>query len=158
MKIDIEDYVTWQAFINESNKIEGILRPMKLVELEEFHRFMNLKYLTVEEIEKFVSVYQPNAKLRISPSANVMVGNHFPPKGGDHIFYRLQDILAMAYIGDERNAYETHHAYESLHPFTDGNGRSGRMIWMWQMRKAPLGFLHTWYYQSLSFGRDKNGA
>lgn len=30
------------------------------------------------------------------------------------------------------------------------HGRSGRMLWMWMMREAPLGFLHTWYYQSLS--------
>jgi Fic family protein len=35
----------------------------------------------------------------------------------------------------------------------DGNGRSGRAIWLWQMLRqeggAPLGFLHHFYYQTL---------
>ena len=48
----------------------------------------------------------------------------------------------------------THVEYETLHPFTDCNGRSGRMIWLWQMLKqdrlvAGLSFLHSWYYSSL---------
>jgi hypothetical protein len=35
-------------------------------------------------------------------------------------------------------------------PTTDGNGRSGRALWLWCMRgRAPLGFLHQFYYQTL---------
>ena len=46
--------------------------------------------------------------------------------------------------------------YETLHPFMDGNGRSGRILWAWQMIEhniAPglsLGFLHAYYYQTLA--------
>lgn len=94
---------------------------------------------------------------------NVRVGNYYPPVGGIAIVTRLIDILQDAQFsthdssfglrGLQSLAYETHQRYEKLHPFTDGNGRSGRMLWMWMMRKAPLGFLHTWYYQSLNAGR-----
>jgi Fic family protein len=54
--------------------------------------------------------------------------------------------------------YQQHHQYESLHPFTDGNGRSGRTIWAWHMMRVgrdpfALPFLHRFYYQALEAGR-----
>lgn len=52
--------------------------------------------------------------------------------------------------GEADPPWEVHIAYEMLHPFTDGNGRSGRMLWAWQMRNFPLDFLHTFYYQTLN--------
>ena len=66
----------------------------------------------------------------------------------------LGEILADA-VDECSSAYVLHCRYESLHPFTDGNGRSGRALWLWMMggiEEAPLGFLHTWYYQSLEAG------
>lgn len=66
--------------------------------------------------------------------------------------------------------YVVHHAYESLHAYTDGNGRSGRALWLWGMRRLyrgqtlkfdrvlRIGFLHCWYYQSLQFDRTRPSA
>lgn len=133
-------------FIIESNRIEGIMRKPTVEEIAEHHRFMVLACVTIEELERFVRVYQPNARLRDKTGLDVRVGNHIPPRGGPEIRERLQTLLECC---QNIGAYETHLEYETIHPFTDGNGRSGRMLWAWQMRDYPLGFLHHFYYQTL---------
>lgn len=137
-------------FIRESNHIEGIHRDPTYAEIDEFHRFMALQKITVSELEAFVSVYQPGAVLRDKPGLNVRVGSYYPPKGGPDIRARLEGLLDCC---DKSDPYFTHVEYERIHPFTDGNGRSGRMLWAWQMREFPLGFLHHFYYQTLANSR-----
>ena len=146
-----------EGFVTESNRIEGIHRPPTKAELAEFKRFMALKAVTVAELKRFVSVYQPDARLRDKNGLDVRVANHRPPSGGRWIRETLAAMLTNAnQQRDEAGqppakiAYRTHVAYEWLHPFTDGNGRSGRMLWAWQMRRFPLGFLHHFYYQTLA--------
>lgn len=160
-KLDTNAY----NFIKESNKIEGITREPSFEEIDEFYRFLGLAKITVSDVEKFVKVYQSNAVLRVGYGLNVRVGDYYPPKGGPEIKGRLESLLVL--VNDGANPFDMHREYESLHPFTDGNGRSGRMIWAWQMvnqkminqRKSidgfglDLGFLHAWYYQSLKYSR-----
>lgn len=130
-------------FIRESNYIENIHREPTKEEIDEFNRFMNLSQITVEELEKFVSVYQSEAKLRDQYGLNVKVGRYLPPFGGPEIRESLKNILKNS------DAFKTHIEYEKLHPFTDCNGRSGRMLWAWQIRDFSRGFLHLFYYQTL---------
>jgi hypothetical protein len=132
-------------FLRESNKIEGILRYPSDEEIEAAERFMALEKVTVDDLQKFVSVCEPSARLRDCLGLNVRVGNHYPPKGGPDIRRELECILMQPEV-----PFVTHVAYERLHPFTDCNGRSGRMLWAWQTRDLSLGFLHRYYYQSLS--------
>jgi len=134
-------------FIRESNRIEGIYRDPTLAEIDEYHRFLSLPAISVDDMIAFVSVYQPGARLRDKPGLNVYVGNYRPPLGGTAIRETLEQILRGA--SNHRDPFAVHVAYETLHPFTDCNGRSGRMLWRFMMPSAPLGFLHTWYYQSL---------
>lgn len=139
-------------FVKESNKIEGIIREPTPPEIKAFTYFLTLPQLTIEDVVTFVSAIQPDAVLRNKKGLDVRVGNHFPPKGGDDIKNTLNSYLA----GIKKDSpYIFHLKYETLHPFTDGNGRSGRAIWAWQMINLglsfSLGFLHTYYYQTLEF-------
>jgi len=52
---------------------------------------------------------------------------------------------------------KNHYQFESIHPFSDGNGRVGRLLWAWETLKQgkPLEFLE--YYDGWDFG-DKRQA
>lgn len=145
-------------FIIESNVIEDISVMPTNAQMKEARRFLELDIVVAEDLEQFVSVFEPRAKLRIEDNCNVTVGNNMPPTSGMNILYALNEILLKI---NRLNAWETHVEYELLHPFTDGNGRSGRMLWLWQMRKYILNgelpnlhFLHEFYYQALNSQRN----
>ena len=131
-------------FVKESNEIERIFREPTQTEIDELERFINLKEITIKELQKFISVYQPDAKLRDDYFMDVRVGSYYPPFGGPGIPISLQKIL-----DSNQDAYNLHISYEKLHPFTDGNGRSGRALWAWKMKDITGGFLLNFYFQTL---------
>lgn len=148
-------------YVRESNRIEGIWRDLSPAEITAHETLLRLyPEITVDDLVRFVEVIQPDAELRDKPHLNVRVGNHIAPQGGPQIVESLKTLLSGALTDDP---YTVHQVYEHLHPFTDGNGRSGRALWLWMMvrnghtsRALELGFLHNWYYQSLSGWRSKN--
>lgn len=142
---------TLKDFVRESNRIEGIIRDPLGTEIEAHQRFLELKTITVNDLENFVAIIQPRAILRRKIGYDVRVGSYIAPPGGPEIEIQLRQLLESI---TKYNSYETHVAYEALHPFTDGNGRSGRVIWLRMMDGyASLGFLHTFYYQTLGASR-----
>lgn len=147
-----------RAFVAESNRIEGITRPPRKSEIEAHLAFLALPEIRQADLEAFVAVVAPGKPIRDRIGMNVTVGNHRPPGGGRNILQDLYTILTRANRGI--NPHTVHRDYETLHPFMDGNGRSGRVLWLWQMlrhRADPYvlrrGFLHTFYYQTLSAAR-----
>jgi len=145
MTFSIED------FVRESNRIEGIHRDPTKAEVEATYDFLSLTIVSVKDLCALVKVYAPAHRLRNQYGLDVRVGNHIAPRGCPEIEHSLDAILQRAMKGEK--PWRIHVDYEILHPFTDGNGRSGRALWLWQMQKAPIGFLHQFYYQTLSAAR-----
>lgn len=143
-------------FVTESNAIEGIRREPLETELEAHRKLWSQPKIEVLDLALFVSEIQPGAILRNRFGLDVIVGNHVPPSGGPEIDIRLKMLLARIH-SEEIEPHIIHCAYETLHPFTDGNGRSGRALWAWQMIHEgwdynigiDRGFLHQFYYQTL---------
>ncbi len=140
-------------FIKESNMIEGIIRPVENHELVALQKFMELDQVTTRGLVDFVQTIQPDAQLRSNVGMNVRVGDHIAPLGGDAVVNELAKLLKKQ---GSLVPHEMHCRYLTLHPFTDGNGRSARALWLWMastmdlMKVKQLGFLHTFYYQTLS--------
>lgn len=146
-------------FCRESNAIEGITSEKRLQEhVLALGDFLTLETVTVADLVNFVKAIEPGARLRDRVGMNVRIGDYRPPGGQPGMAYMLEGILSATNLAPKSTPPividKTHRDYEQLHPFTDGNGRSGRALWLWMMEKAGErvydgSFLRTWYYQSL---------
>lgn len=144
------------GFIYESNRIERISRPPTDAEVEEHYRLICLPRITVEDLQQFVSIYQPGAVLRDEPGMDLRIGGRVPMRGGARVRTELAYLLENAL---NISAYDLHVKYELLHPFTDGIGQSGRALWAWRTVECyELGFLHNFYYQALDAGHFKGSG
>lgn len=146
-----------ERFVAQSNLIEGIRRDPLYEEVAAHRKLLKLRRIQIEDLQAFVDVIQPGSPLREQTGRNVRVGMHVPIPGGPEVPKRLGVILrdAEAFRYNPEQAFDVHIRYETLHPFMDGNGRSGRALLLWQVGGGlgGLDFLHWWYYASLQNSR-----
>jgi hypothetical protein len=143
---------TIEDFVRESNRIEGIEREPLAHEIDATNQFMILFQVSWATVGLYQDAIAPGKPLRTEVGMDVRVGNHIAPAGGPKIKKSLEAILERANKGTD--PWLIHIEFERLHPYMDGNGRTGRMLWVWQMHglgRNPfaLPFLHRFYYQTL---------
>ncbi len=142
------------AFIVESNKIEGLHHLIGSKEIEAYEQLLQRSSVYKVMLLHFVQRIN-GGPLRNKVGMDVRVGKHLPPPGGPLIVRKLERILESI-TTNNGPPWLLHREYERLHPFMDGNGRSGRALWAWQIlhhdiwpRTLELGFLHPAYYAAL---------
>lgn len=148
-------------WIRESNLIEGV------DELEEDRRslrawnwFLKQSFLTrrvILEVHRKIMLKKLKEAGRLR-RCNVSVGGRICPH-----YSQVDDLLYFWINGSAKTMTpeRAHVIFEKIHPFIDGNGRTGRMIMNWQRVKAgeePLLIraAERWSYYKW-FDEDNNG-
>lgn len=150
-------------FVKESNEIESILRDPTPAEVEAHIALWALTDVTIDSLIDFLkelSNTSDGAALRSKTGYDIRIGAHVPPRGGSRVVRELEEILKDV-REETTHPFLIHQRYEALHPFMDGNGRSGRALWAYQMLRhgwhGKIGikrlFLHEFYYQMFDFWR-----
>ena len=155
------------CFVRESQRIES--EEYRDECLAAHQLFLQEDELSVHAVVALARSVTANAgiQVRSARGMDVYVGSYTPPPGGYPILQRLHHYLNTAEVKLTSPAvgaslYGLHCEYETLHPLTDGNGRTGRAIVLWLANRLSqherdrilgLGFLRWWYYESLGRSR-----
>jgi hypothetical protein len=124
------------GFVRVSNRMAGIRRDPTAAEISAHRGLLAVNALRVENLELFVHHVAPGASLRGTIDAEGGARDAGPPSSA-----ALRDDLTTIILAAQTQSASPgrlHRIYRRLRPFTAGNGRCGRALWMWQvMRGTP---------------------
>jgi Fic family protein len=134
-----------EEHIRHSNLIEGIDDPAEdkqsMVAWEYLIKEPTIAHSTVCRVQKIITLHQkllPNQRGYYRGMAgndvNVRVGNHDAPAPAMVLDLMSNWILDCPKLTPK----EAHIRFEKIHPFVDGNGRTGRMLMWWHELKLGL--------------------
>ncbi len=116
-------------FVIVSNRISGIDRRPTEAEVAAHRGLLATNNLRVENLEIFVDHIAQGARLRDKADLGI---------GDDGILFRVEPKIDLATIVKgirslAASPERLHRLFSLLQPFTDGNGRCGRALIMWQI-------------------------
>lgn len=145
--------VDWAKYIHESNLIEGYDDPefdkQSMKAWEFLERQPTVDRAVVQTLQKTIVESQDDLTPRERGNyryIQVWVGGHQPPNAlqvPELIENWLTDLnMVVTYPDpDGSTPKDLHKMFEYIHPFVDGNGRTGRMLMWWH--EIKLGKLPT---------------
>jgi Fic family protein len=143
-----------KEFLRESNAIEGVYDDDSLLQAERAWTFSKkYKRLTVGAVLKTHKILMLNQRLLPNEKGYfrkrpVYIG-YSAAMNPKHIEEAIAEWLnevnwnvgnkgCVTTVGVEETARRNHIRYEKIHPFIDGNGRTGRMFWNWERMRLGL--------------------